>query len=90
MSFGFRVVDEDWPDKRSRELRAVDLVKVSVVSAWPAYEGTSVQARHLLRGAPGLSPAQRRRRGVLATPDCRRPRMPAAVASSEPPPSSVT
>jgi HK97 family phage prohead protease len=45
MSFGFRVVDEDWPDKRTRELRAVDLVEISVVSAWPAYDGTSVAPR---------------------------------------------
>jgi HK97 family phage prohead protease len=65
MSFGFRVVDEDWPDKRSRELRAVELLEVSVVSAWPAYDGTSVQARNLAHRERNLSPAARRR--FLAT-----------------------
>ena len=57
MSFGFVPVAEDWPDKRTRELRAVKLVEVSVVSAFPAYEGTSVQAR----SRPIPSAAHRRR-----------------------------
>jgi uncharacterized protein len=61
MSFGFRVGagGEHWPDKRTRELRAVELVEVSVVHAFPAYGGTSVAARS--RGARYLSPAARRR-----------------------------
>src|SRR5262249_44528598 len=68
MSFGFRSVDEDWQPpgmtlsgkKRTRELRAVELVEISVVSAWPAYEGTSVQARQKpLSGSTILSPAAR-------------------------------
>ena len=46
MSFGFRPVAEDWRDGgKTRELRAVELVEISVVSAWPAYEGTTVAAR---------------------------------------------
>lgn len=46
MSFGFRVTDETWNTARDRrELRAVELVEVSVVHAWPAYEHTSVSAR---------------------------------------------
>jgi HK97 family phage prohead protease len=45
MSFGFRVVDEHWPVRDRRELRAVDLHEISVVSAWPAYGGTSVDLR---------------------------------------------
>jgi phage head maturation protease len=62
MSFGFRVVTDHWPDKHTRELRAVELVEVSVVHAFPAYEGTSVTARDR-RGATTerLTPAQRRR-----------------------------
>jgi HK97 family phage prohead protease len=63
MSFGFRVVDDHWPDKRTRELRAVELVEVSVVHAFPAYEGTSVAARggNPFSGGRGLTPAARRR-----------------------------
>ena len=64
-SFGFRVAagGEHWPDKRTRELRSVELVEVSIVHAWPAYEGTSVAARASTGGRPpiGLSPAARRR-----------------------------
>jgi HK97 family phage prohead protease len=44
MSFAFVPVDEKWIDDR-RELRAVDLAEVSVVSSWPAYPETVVQAR---------------------------------------------
>lgn len=46
MSFGFTVPrdGERWEGKR-RELRAVTLHEISVVSAWPAYEGTTVAAR---------------------------------------------
>lgn len=46
MSFGFTVNrdGERWHGKR-RELRAVTLHEISVVSAWPAYEGTQVVAR---------------------------------------------
>ncbi len=47
MSFGFNPVDERW-DGRKRELRTVDLREISVVSAWPAYEGTSVMARFMM------------------------------------------
>lgn len=46
MSFGFTVAPggERWQGKR-RELRAVTLHEISVVSAWPAYDGTVVSAR---------------------------------------------
>ncbi|TAN64426.1 MAG: HK97 family phage prohead protease [Magnetospirillum sp.] len=46
MSFGFTVPKdgERWTGKR-RELRSIILHEISVVSAWPAYSGTSVQAR---------------------------------------------
>jgi HK97 family phage prohead protease len=44
MSFGFRATGENWSGKR-RELRAVELREISVVSAWPAYSNTIVEAR---------------------------------------------
>lgn len=46
MSFAFTVPKdgERWTGDR-RELLAVDLHEISVVSAWPAYEGTVVAAR---------------------------------------------
>ncbi len=47
MSFGFSAIDEDWQGER-RELRAVDLFEVSVVLAFPAYDGTSIAARSRL------------------------------------------
>jgi hypothetical protein len=50
MSFGFYPVDESWEGRR-RELRQVDLLEVSVVHSWPAYDGTEVQAR---AGTPRL------------------------------------
>jgi HK97 family phage prohead protease len=45
-SFAFKVRNggERWSGKH-RELRDLDLVEISVVSAWPAYSGTSVSAR---------------------------------------------
>ena len=46
MSFSFRVRSggERWEGRR-RELRAVDLVEVSVIHSWPAYSETEVHAR---------------------------------------------
>lgn len=44
-SFGFRVKDEAWPARDRRELRAVELIEVSVVLAFPAYGQTSITAR---------------------------------------------
>ena len=46
MSFGFTVArsGEQWSGKK-RELRAVTLHEISVVHAWPAYQGTSVEPR---------------------------------------------
>lgn len=51
MSFSFTPVDQH-RDGNRRELRAVLLHEISVVSAWPAYDGTSVQARALVTVAP--------------------------------------
>lgn len=47
MSFGFRVQDEVWPARDRREIRAVDLVEISVVTAFPAYGETTIVARSL-------------------------------------------
>ena len=46
MSFGFTVAKdgETWNGTR-RELRAVVLHEISVVHAWPAYQGTTVEPR---------------------------------------------
>jgi len=44
MSFGFTARDESLDGNR-RELRAVDLFEVSVVAAFPAYDGTVINAR---------------------------------------------
>lgn len=45
MSFGFRATDEAWPARDRRELRAVELMEVSIVLAFPAYAQTSITAR---------------------------------------------
>ncbi|MCX2560561.1 HK97 family phage prohead protease [Acetobacter farinalis] len=58
MSFGFRVKDEAWPASDQRELRAVDLVEISVVQAFPAYADTTISARSR---STIMTPAQRRR-----------------------------
>ncbi|MGV0820811.1 HK97 family phage prohead protease [Martelella sp. AMO21009] len=44
MSFGFAALDEDRSGDR-RELRSVELFEISVVLAWPAYDGTVINAR---------------------------------------------
>lgn len=51
MSFGFSVPTggDAWTGER-RELRAVTLHEISVVLAWPAYQGTAVHARSLAIG----------------------------------------
>jgi hypothetical protein len=55
MSFGFIPTDERW-EGRTRELHGIDLREVSVVAAWPAYDGTSVAPR---ASAPTLARARR-------------------------------
>jgi HK97 family phage prohead protease len=44
MSFGFEAIDEHWTNE-IRELRAIRLHEISVVSAWPAYAETVVAVR---------------------------------------------
>lgn len=58
MSFGFTAVDEARDGDR-RELRAVDLHEISVVLAWPAYDGTIIHARALETAAPFRRYAER-------------------------------
>lgn len=50
MSFGFRVKKDAWPAHDRRELRAVELIEVSVVQAFPAYAATTIAARSLSHG----------------------------------------
>lgn len=51
MSFGFHAKEQHRTGSR-RELRVVDLVEISVVQSWPAYVGTTVQARAMQGRAP--------------------------------------
>lgn len=61
MSFGFRATDEAWPTRDRRELRAVDLIEISVVQAFPAYSQTSVTARARILGKSEAAAWLRRR-----------------------------
>jgi len=58
MSFGFTAIDENRDGDR-RELRVVDLIEISVVLAWPAYDGTVVNARSLPVATPFQAYADR-------------------------------
>lgn len=58
MSFGF-TADDDFREGERRELRAVTLYEISVVQAWPAYDGTVVQARAKGQPMPYLRHAAR-------------------------------
>lgn len=53
MSFGFDVPPggDGWTGDL-RELRTVNLLEISVVSGWPAYQGTRVQARSAQNPTP--------------------------------------
>ena len=61
MSFGFTVPDggENW-NGDTRTLRSVNLMEISVVSAWPAYEGTEVALRSLEKACS----AEKRKRAL--------------------------
>jgi hypothetical protein len=61
MSFGFVVPPggETWQGEL-RTLHRIDLREISVVSAWPAYQGTQVS----LRAAAGLAEREARRRAL--------------------------
>ncbi|CDO38298.1 HK97 family phage prohead protease [Novosphingobium sp. KN65.2] len=64
MSFGFTIPEggDSWQGQ-TRTLRSVNLKEISVVSAWPAYEGTEIALRALQLGAEA---ARRRRVLVMA------------------------
>lgn len=58
MSFGFTVPEggQTWREGRRREITQATLHEISVVHAWPAYSGTSVEVRNK---APRLAQARR-------------------------------
>jgi len=62
MSFGFMVPEggESWSGN-TRTLRSIDLKEISVVQAWPAYEGTEIALRALNRS----SGREKRRRALI-------------------------
>lgn len=62
MSFSFRAVDEGWPRADRRELRAVDLLEISVVQSFPAYSETEVHVRSRLHATEAQAHALRMRR----------------------------
>lgn len=63
-SIGFRIRTEAWPARDRRELRAVDLIEISVVHAFAAYSGTTVAAR--ARQSDAVAEARRRRQWLAA------------------------
>ncbi len=62
MSFSFRAVDEGWPRADRRELRAVELLEISVVQSFPAYDATTVSARARMHATEAQAHALRMRR----------------------------
>ena len=58
MSFGFSARDDNVQGNR-RELRTVDLYEISIVSAFPAYDGTEIHARAKSDGCPTRDRAAR-------------------------------
>lgn len=62
MSFGFTVPEggESW-EGQTRTLNTINLREVSIVSAWPAYEGTEIALRARNNGAN----AERRQRALI-------------------------
>jgi HK97 family phage prohead protease len=61
VSIGFRAKDENWQGQR-RELRAVDLAEISIISAFAAYPDTSIAVR---RRPPVERPATGLRRTLM-------------------------
>ena len=63
MSFGFMVPEdgETW-DGDTRTLNKIDLREISIVSAWPAYEGTEIALRN--RDGQNVQPHSRRTRAL--------------------------
>jgi HK97 family phage prohead protease len=65
MSIGFRATSEAWPTADTRELRAIDLVEISIAQAWPAYAGTEIALRSREKSVKLPTSAAARRR-ILA------------------------
>lgn len=63
-SIGF-VVEEEGRDAGIRVVRRARLLEISIVSSWPAYEGTSVEARR--RTSPAATPRRDALRRFLDT-----------------------
>jgi uncharacterized protein len=62
MSIGFHATSESWPTPDTRELRAIDLVEISIAQAWPAYDQTTIALRNRTTSPRDeVSPAVRRR-----------------------------
>lgn len=67
MSFGFHVPEngDEWEGK-NRTLRTVNLMEISVVSAWPAYPDTSLALRSAPFAAQAADRARRQRQVQIA------------------------
>lgn len=69
-SIGF-IVEEEARDKDVRIVKRARLLEISIVSSWPAYEGTTVEARRRhsdcanANGFPSLSPKRTPRLDAL-------------------------
>jgi hypothetical protein len=61
MSFGFRTIADEWPAADRRELVTAELVEISIVHSFPAYSGTTVNARNRTL-CDALALARQRRR----------------------------
>lgn len=66
-SIGFRVTQETVADDGTRVIQQAALLEISVVSSWPAYAGTSVEARRRGLLSPVLAPRLNRLRRYLET-----------------------
>jgi HK97 family phage prohead protease len=63
VSIGFIATEEHWPDGRTRELRAVTLHEISILTGeTPAYDKTTIALRHRAAYFGGAIPAGVRRR----------------------------
>jgi HK97 family phage prohead protease len=59
MSIGFHATSESWPTPDTRELRAIDLVEISIAQAWPAYSGTEIALRNRTTSSGGRTTPSR-------------------------------
>ena len=64
-SIGFRIIDEA-KDGQMRIIKKAELVEISIISSFAAYEGTKVEARHQQNNV-GLTPKRSQLRRFLET-----------------------